>query len=1301
MPMLERTAASLESCHLQRVLPPTNTPYKSSRRLHTAFWQHGAADIELSNVWQALIREPLASFNPFPTSQSSSSNRSESLNASAFLLDFLYPQSATSLLRKLSPSFLGSYERPRLYLRSTLPRLFTSSASSFQQSRESAEEAAANAVSQLASARDGATSRSQGAPESTVAETAILAGGPWTQDGVSGPEEHVREDDRVKLDTLNVDPSARAVAGQQDEAFKVADAGSDTMRDKGEPRSGGQAENDALTRQSLRDLLNLNDNGHRFERIWCRFHAITEADEFRSQFMDYVTKYKSMTNLLAKSLLDGHWRTLWQIWARNTEAHRADVEAIDWEEFQSHTKFEKMMERLAPLIEEIYRSEEVAVSSADLELSQTLRSRFVYPIIQRYHSKFRWQDYLHLPKLLKDPLLYELFLAHTTSSPQLRKLSDELYKEYRSVPGVKIRGHVMRAMVHHVYAPMRNTEGMKLVHEDMYGRFERLDTGLYRAYINFYGRQGDVRATQRYFDEYRSHYAEQRKVKQQISPSHFPDFLYLLQLYALRGELGEARRIFSQAQSDFGPTLDIRCWNVLLNAHAKAREYDAAIRVFGVLKQAVTADHYTYGTIMGMCGSRGDLEFTLELYHMSKSEGLQPNVTMVDCVVEAYCQNDKFKEAENIVKITTERRRFVKRELTVLWNSLLWHHASRRDLQTLNETLKKMTEEYRIPYNDKTYSHLLRALAWCKQPHHALFLLQEAVKTRAFKPTLEHYTLLMSAFIMTGQPKELLRTSAILRSLGMPQTGDLLLRVLQALSAWATKIRYSNPDQSQKYLVTALRQFRKSIEWSKDSTENIPEHPPKVMEPWIQHDPKPTTVAMRTEHTNVLIHTFTLMRQATDIKGIIELWQSSSPETSSMTEPPLRLLHGLMHSAFYEGNYDEVRQLWRIVFDRAVQMARVSAPGTQREETLAALRYMLTDPLKTMQRMHGVTQDPDGLQHTVRSVLRAGFRLDSKNWNFYVQLLADLKRWREAFIVCEEQLMPYWRGWARVRAKTKGAATRIPVDVRRKSLNPHNPRPISYTLMVLSKAYMDLELMASWSGEAERLLAYIVHKCPASIAAVRSAIRTNMPLENTILSGGKPKDTSLKSDAEIREEIEAQQRRDEARRRSRRTADMPQSFKEMMEKSVHEDARMSPEQDWGIEDESQPDSEAEAATTGTIESIADASTTDVEQEDDWYDIDEQDDDDYTPMYSDQSQADSTELRDAEAAIFSGKVKPVSSTTADAEGNRSTPFAAQDAFLEAHVRQTKRSQSKSRAGKVSSAGAPHGLERNQLKARGKK
>lgn len=960
-----------------------------------------------------------------------------------------------------------------------------------------------------------------------------------------------------------------------------------------------------------------------FEHIWRTFHAaslsLQDRNDHRAQFLDYVTKYRNMSQLLAHAIDLKDWETLWAIWGRYPEAH-GEGARLHFKTFKRVLSAEQLMLGLRSIVTRIQHAEKVpdVAKVADPDLSKTLLKNFVCPILRHYIPESDPKHYIPLLKIMKDPLLYEDFLMFTTQAKQ-RETSHELYTLYRRLPGVKIRGHIMRNMIEQVYF-FDSPSGMELVMTDFYARFGRFDIRTYRRYMNFYSRRGDLHTVERLWNEYITHYAEERKrdiaryEPNSMKDNSNPDFVPLLHAYAVRGEIASAREVFSRAQSEWGPKLNPLCWNILLNAHAKAGEYDAAVRVFGVMIQAVVPDAYSFGTIMGLSGSRGDLEFTLELYRMAKNQGIKPTVTIVDCVVEAYCQNDKFNDAESIVKMTTEKNRFPKKELVTLWNTLLDHHANRRDLTTVNRLLNEMTEAD-IHYDSETYSVLLRGLALCRQPHHALYLIQQAVKGHSFKPTMEHYSLLMSAFIQSGQPRELLRTSTILRNLGMPQTASILYRVLQGLKSWAQSPPDGKTETSQMYLVSALRQFRQSIEWGQQPQKTILRRRAHD-EPWIHQSPDLDTVKSRTQQASLLIFMFSQMRGFTEVPVILDLWKASSPEASNMPEPPIRLLQALMVAALHEGNHEEVRETWKLVFDRALQMSRVAAPGATLQEPLPATRYMLNTPLKTMMQLYAATGDVDGLRETVAAVLRARFRLDSKNWNYYVQLLAGMKKWREAFVVCEEQLMPFWRGWRSVRDKLTDVPRDLPLHVRRRGTDPHMPRPISYTLTILSKAYMDLEQMSAWSSEAERLQKYIAEKAPSAVAAVQMQLRSRNSYEQKIMMGM----TAAEATAQLEEEKRA--------RKERRTPggafrhgyddDMPEAFQEMM-MSAEAQARVKQGEEVGWEQDDWEGGEAAAVTDPVPPPLAaeDAQGgpgASPEEDDGWYDVEEYDDDDtWTPQ----------------------------------------------------------------------------------------
>lgn len=878
----------------------------------------------------------------------------------------------------------------------------------------------------------------------------------------------------------------------------------------------------------MRDIVQAEDDTQ-FIYAWRLYHGSENKEKrraHRSEFLDYASKLRSMDQLLAMAIKFSKWETFGDIWEQYPDAHRADAKGLNWEHIESVLSAEDIAKGLKSLVFRIDKASSSVVRD-DPEFSKSLLDRVIRPCIRKYWRLLDAEDLALLAHLLKDHLLYEDLICHASKRMD-PSLKTKLYKQYRKLPEIKIRGHVMHEMMKKVFYPADDGAGMEMMRRDWHQRFSEFDIPSFRLYMSFYARRGDATAVQRLWDEYTTAYPNRGSPVGSTNPEYLP----LLHVQAVRGELGEVRRVFNTLQDKYGTDLPVVSWNVLLNAHAKAGEYDSAVRVFGVLREACEPDIYSYGTMMGMSGSRGDLEFTLELYRMAKNDGIEPNMAMVDCVVEAYSQNDRHNDAESICVMTTKALRFKLEQCTTLWNTLLYHQATRRDLTAVNRLLVAMTE-HKIPYNNETYDHLLRGLALCRQPHHALYLLTSAVKDHSFKPTIRHYALLMSAFLRSGQYTEALRSSTILRNLGMPKSNEAMIRIFKALGAEAQRSPDGEGSKQRSFLTSALRQFRTAMEPAKKYKQA-----PQLGGAWIQPLKFPDTVANRTDLASVLIFVFTQLRQTMAVPEILQLWQNSSPETANMQEPPLRLLEALMLSAFHDGKYDEVKDIWHVILDRAFHMSRVAAPGTTREEPLPSMRYILSNPLKTMQRTYAAQGDVDGLREVISSVLLSKFRLDSKNWNYYVQFLASMKKFREAFLVCEEQLMPHWLGWKRVRSTVPGVKTDLPLDLRRKGANPKVNRPIAHTLLILTKAYMDLEQMAAWSTEAERLLSYIVDKCPGVMAAVKTLIRSGDESERKFFVGEK----QAKLEQDMRREKEEKERLGDIE-----NEEVPQAFLDMMQ----------------------------------------------------------------------------------------------------------------------------------------------------------
>jgi pentatricopeptide repeat-containing protein PET309 len=710
---------------------------------------------------------------------------------------------------------------------------------------------------------------------------------------------------------------------------------------------------------------------------------------------------------------------------------------------------------------------------------------FLRHLVRHSLDLFRPSDVVFMLHRAADPPSYERFIISSVEQDR-KRLASDLYKKYRTLPGVRVADSVLRVMVD-VFFP-HNVAGMEQLLADWYSGYGRLDDRAYHKFMAFYGGRGDVKSIMRLASEYAKHYNS--KVEDD------PKFVTtLMQAYAVKGDPKAAHQVMEDAADRTGEAPVIKQWNILMNAHAKAGDYGGVIELFSDVCDEFEPDHYTFGTMMGMAGFRGDLQFTLELFQLAKDRGVQPSLVMMRALVEAYCQNDRFAEAEKLCVNVTKKRE-LPGTYTMLWNALLQHNAKRRDLTTVNRLLEIMSSQG-IAYNQETYSHLLLALLYARQSHHAMHLLRVAHREGVFEPTADHFVLLMAAFINSGEPHMALKTNELMANMNYPQSAMRMTKVIDALGRWQqlpyTKRRTEGADH---FLKRIMRDFSKAMERVDQGS--------------------PDDIRSITGLYSKMLFIMTQMREYATVQQLINMHNSRYPDRASQDTIPLKLLHQIMLADFYEKKYDRVHEIWNIVLQRSSRRYQPASSYLNPDEhqdaadadsqqpgkpVVYAQRFRLCDPLKTMQRLYLEQQDPDGLVELVAQVRRRGFDLDSKNWNYHVQALARLKSWRDAFAVCEEVLMPQWTGWFVVRAQGQ-VKNQVPLELRRAGTNPHRPRPIAHTLLVLAREYMDLEQMMLWSPEASRVFEYINERCPKTVRAVTTMHRSGSRLEAQIFGEG-------------------------------------------------------------------------------------------------------------------------------------------------------------------------------------------------------
>ncbi|KAI0017518.1 hypothetical protein F4780DRAFT_589540 [Xylariomycetidae sp. FL0641] len=1110
--MLEKTAASLEPCGFQRVLPCAAKSFRTTRQLHTAFWQHGAADLELSSTWQALMHGTFE----FPGDSASSPTRSYThvLSASTFLFDFLYPSGALALLRRISLSQADSLQY-RSPFASPSPRFYALSLPSSRRQHSSSKSGSNPPVeSEPDEGQSSIPEDHDASPHSPDAEE----GGPAAVADVNGQPSHQDPD----------------MQDMQEYDFETDD-----------PYGGNHLE-------AINDLL-AKDNPAEADRVWYHYRALDEESQsmYLAQILLFLSragrlsdcwKISDLFQRLGPTNWDGHTflaglKAEVQL-QNNAQAIQAFVSQLKNDKMELPFLVDALDLLLAaalryPTIDflrDIWRHypdmaarwdfdgiasqlQQVALvpgltektlrfQDLQAELSQDASGPGFSPdglntlrkiLVRRALASCADSAVVPLLNSTKDPMAFEDVLRFAVNKGR-RRIATETYQVYRQLPG-RPPSHAALHEAFRAYRTMDAPTWEKLAGiEQIWGDWYRFHTAptrrAFQRHLGFHAKRGDKERVYKLWTEFVERFRD--------DPEHpvlegRDTFAHLIQVHAVVGEADEAQRIFDDMRDKFGLKPSALYWNILLNAYVKAGDYDGAISTFDQLSTVHAPDQYSYATLMQMAGNRGDLGFTVELYRRARKQRVLANGPMLSSLIDAYCQNDYFREAEDVC-VRAAQKGVVD---TQMWNRLLHYNALRRDLAKINDLLSVMSE-MGIPYDHFTYEQLLLGLALCKQSQHALRLLSVALKDHIFRVTPGHFQIVMGALLRTGEPGPVRRLHRLMEEYGLQSSFGTLFRLSQALAEYNSLPPHERARMKAKqWLGQALRSFYKlygadtAMSLNVDPTQRPKKAPLRQLLP----------VGPEHNHFGTMVYIFTQLKDFIRSKELIQLYRYIYHEDR---DPdillPVSMLNSVMLADFQDQQYDRVRETWRSLFETAQREGR--APGLNdefiREPAISPqYRYVLAGGLRIMQEVLFRQEDAEGIRRLIHEVQDAGFRVDSRNWNYHVQAIVQLKRYKEAFDVCEKILMPNWTGWAVARAR-ENVKNQLPLDLRRKGSSPRYLRPTSTTLYYLARGYMELDRMSPWSAEAAQMIRDIDEQSFKTVRAIKSMIRVHSDLEYEI-----------------------------------------------------------------------------------------------------------------------------------------------------------------------------------------------------------
>ncbi|KAG6040554.1 hypothetical protein E4U41_000190 [Claviceps citrina] len=1065
--MLERTAASLESCSIQRVLSKRGRSSKRCTYLQKGFWQHGASAIELSSTWPPFTRgqdvkrdSPNQADPPLQTG----------LLSSAFLLDFLYPTGTYALLRRLYPALprpqaqggakSAEAARPRNFASHTAAADVDSAAAGPSRPCGSEDERSTRArPNALTSDVEAAGDHNAPAP---IAESAVSD----SDSSDSTAHEDYPPDCNVHLQNLT-ELLARPKDALYHDVWDLYGKLDSRQKQRLRPTvvvflSTSRSMVDISRAISLLRQIPAQSWNDEIQAAGILLHlragVMAAALDIFNSGLQARDSRAGLQHLLEDALTKQEWTVVLKAWLENFSTTRNESSLPperDYTQIPTMTTaipdlarlyftFERYLEtEAADSVRAInlYKDTRVGLEAlrrwlAEQVLRQPCPPAQAIPVLLIWNDATLYQQYL-------DRMLQRWKEGFETRAG-LAQLS-EIYSSYRKLEGVNTPVPILRKMFDFYYPS--DPAGLAEVYGDWHHSWGDLDKWGYEKFLKFYSARGDVKAVKDLWVRYTTRFP--KVVKQPLG------FRSTLNAFAQAGDVEGAEREFEAMTEKYGVKPDIDSWNTLLKCYSKLDDQSRAFRCFDEIRQADRPDAFTYAQVMAMAAKRGDLATVLKYFDESQKDKVPISREMALSLVMAYCHNDRLEAAE---KICME---FSARDATspVVWNQLLFFNGLRGNLNKCYELLRSM-KNYGVEWDHQTHDFLLQAMVHVDQVQAAYQLLQVARGDGLFPVGAEHFAVVMSGAVRTGQLDLAESIFSHMRSAGLEVPLKAHVSLVQAA------VRQKPSAERTRRLANDLVDHVLDILTSTDTPAK--ETPAATSgargTPWTRPSGL-LELKRQTSDFGRIILLLVEQRNYMTVEKLMSAYVKAFPEHNKKKPFPPPIASALMLGYLMDGKLDGVFKMWEQTWEGAMS----SSTHGPEMGVYPAHQYDLARPLDVVIKAYAEARDGAGLLKTVEQVVGAGFKLTTANWNLAIRHLAELGHWDRAMEWCEQKLMMQWRGWA---PRTKTLQERRDMKDNRVLVASRS------TVFSLQKEWLRLRKLGAWSGRVSSKLKDVEQRQP-------------------------------------------------------------------------------------------------------------------------------------------------------------------------------------------------------------------------------
>ncbi len=1062
--MIERTARCLKNGgHV--ICRARKNPFRSRRCLHSAFWSHGAGNIDLPSWWIFFLQTTDSNRDCELPRKALSPGEKVSGAIQEIFLDFLYPVQTLALIRRLK--------------RST---------SAHQHASQSLKYSCRNYTSIAEDVIVGV----KAIGSEVAAETSTTSEAGRTVEGI-------RED----IDGVLAKQDQRGFYDQLWRSYQ------DLLE-----KSENLSQNDLIKMlRSLGKSKRIVD----LERLVALFESIPVQQRQAIHYSYAVSAALSLKDLATAIAVHGEARGRFRgsigtsAILAYTVQHEKWQEAVSiWHPFWAHklayyatpelwTKVDTLP--LSRLMDRAVSAAEFAISTTEavgyeaaaahrefaLEVARRLVKRQVTAFDVNRHwemvEKVRMLDASDLT-IPKHALYQLLSIESREHEDQALRLYRVLRKDSRFSPSRELLTTITQRIV-----SQKGSLGIFMVIDDWRKYHGALPTRMAISIIRVLAQNGELEATQKVFRDFLSEHGMPKS----------PDMYFaMLHVFNRRADTTGIVRMWDELQKLYNFKPDVKAWNLVISTFTRVGDLDGALTWFHKLREeGVKPSSRTFFSLMSLYGKRGDRNAVEDLFRQAKAEDIETSILMIDTLVTANIQDERLDEAEQLAVEATKMP--LKGSRNFMWNSLLNAYAFRKDVTKVSALYKKM-QDSGVTLDNMTYAALMTALAILKQPDAAAKIMKKVMPRAKVPPTTIHYAILMGGYLATKQYDKVFKLYQDMLHENLTPTMSTQNVLLRAAASVDRESQDPEAESGKEIAYTRAQQTFDQALANLDPMELAASEPRKFVAD------RPINEAFSSTYFEYLIF---LYGSNAAFDKVSELYDAYIKTTHKFTNqnieasPPVRLLSALMTTHLRDKNYSEVDRCWTLALSKAQQLARDSTPSDTSEPAsiLHSRRFILSLPLSHYITALQTQNRRSDLITTISAFQDLGFVLTSPNWNAYIRALASSpnpSHQAYAFQLCEQELMPYWPGWTFFRDPRYMKTNKFQPISRATHLIPQKRMPAYVTLVELARAY----LLAKKRRGGEPSVRDLAGMAPRTVDAVNNMPRLEDAAQTLILRGG-------------------------------------------------------------------------------------------------------------------------------------------------------------------------------------------------------